>query len=86
MLCYPAVGDAEPVRLLGGETLARGRDAPQLALVRAATRAPYRHRLPVRDGLLDVETVVGKTPKSQFSRCLTPAKPRWYLAEAAWLR
>jgi hypothetical protein len=28
--------------------------------VRAVARAPYRHRLPVRDGLLDAETVVGE--------------------------
>jgi len=74
MLCYPAVSDTEPVRLLGGETLARRRDAPQLALVRAATRAPYRHRLPVRDGLLDVETVVGEDAEEPVQYVLDPGE------------
>jgi hypothetical protein len=60
MLRHLAVHDAEPVRLLDGETIARRRDAPQLALVRAAARAAHCDRLPIRGGLLDVETVVGE--------------------------
>jgi hypothetical protein len=71
MLGHFAVRNPEPVRLLNGETLTRWRDAPELALVRAAAHATYRHPIPVRDGVLDVEAVVGEdtpTPLCVFPR------------------
>src|SRR4028118_296155 len=60
MLRQLAVHHAEPVRLLGGDALARGRDAHKLALVGAHHRAPHRHRLPVGGHVLYVEAVVGE--------------------------
>ena len=42
MLRHLAVHDAEPVRLLNGETFARGRGVPQLALVGVDARAAHR--------------------------------------------
>jgi hypothetical protein len=72
MLGHLALCDPEPVHLLGGETLARRRDALKIALVRAAARAPHRHRVPVRDGVLDVETVVGEDEKEPVQTVLGP--------------
>ena len=64
------------MHLLNGETLARRRDAHELALVRAAGRAAYRHHVPVRDDVLDVKRVSGNAAISQYSMCLAPAIPR----------
>ena len=60
MLGHFAIRNPEPVHLLNGETLTRWRDAPELALVRDAAHATYRHPIPIRDGVLDVEVVVGE--------------------------
>ena len=73
MLRNLAVCNSEQVRLLGSETLARRRDAPELALVRAAARAAYRNRVPVRGGVLDIETVVGENGEEPLQYVLGPA-------------
>jgi hypothetical protein len=61
------------VRLLRGEALARGRYAHQLALVRAAARASYRHRLPAGGRVLDVEAVIGKDGEEPLPDAPGPA-------------
>ncbi len=75
MLGHLAFCDTEPVRLLGGDTLARGQYARELAFVRADHRAPYRHRLPFRDGVLDVEAVIGKDGEEPVQAVLGPGAP-----------
>src|SRR3712207_3579965 len=77
MLGHFAVRDPEPVHLLDGETLTRWRDAPELALVRAAAQAACRHRIPIRDGVLDVEAVVGEDTPTMEWVCLPPMWPCW---------
>jgi hypothetical protein len=72
MLRYLAVCDAEPVNLLNSETLTRRQDAPELALVRGAARAPYRHLVPVRDGVLNVGTAVGEDGEEPVQTVLDP--------------
>jgi hypothetical protein len=67
-----ALSNTEPMHLLDGETLARRRDAQELALVGAAARAPYRNRVPFGDGVLDVETVVGEDGEEPVQTVLDP--------------
>jgi hypothetical protein len=77
MLGQLALGNAKPVHLLDGETLARRRDAPQLiALVGAAGRPAYRNHVPVRDDALDVEAGVGERGYEPAQNVLGPAIPR----------
>src|SRR5215210_8180029 len=73
VLRHLALDHAEPVRLLGGDAPARGRDTHQLALVRADHRTPHRHRLPVGGGVLDLETVVGEDAEQPLPDVPGPA-------------
>jgi hypothetical protein len=70
-----AVHDAKPVRLLNGETFARGRGVPELALVDAAARAAHRDRVPVRGGIRGLRQRPTLTSSRKPTRKHNPCSP-----------